>query len=420
LTWFLVRRHTSADRLSLAAAAVVVVTPALLDVSAHAWSETLFCVCVLVFIVTLEEALARPANQVRLCAFAGLLAGLGFLVRYAGLSLVVVGVVAIIVGGLRGWFVQRAACLTVFMLAAVPLPAAWILRNATSSAPYLMGPRVGVNLGPLALLEKFSDGLVALIAPAATRWVWLVGLAPLVGAVTIGVVVATRERTARQPWVGRHSPAPLVIFVCVYGSFVLVAGKVAGASVDTRTVMPIFIPSVVIVAWLVAETLRASSRGGRSSRRLVETVTGIGLVWLLCAGIWFGWTAWRTGEHPRGLAARVGTPSGLAARVRSLDSSVLVSTNKPWTLYGQTGHQPIVPSPGPLYPSVSLVPPTRDALADAACSRRVFYAWYGDASLVPGFVPSFGKKLTLQPVGTFDDGGLFLVRPGPGECANAH
>src|SRR5260370_41157321 len=95
-SWVLFRRHVRSPRLLLAATAAVALSPAVLNVADEAWSEPLFCVVLLVFILVLEDAVAARPPSPRLVAIAGLIAGVAFLVRYAASALIIAGVVVLL------------------------------------------------------------------------------------------------------------------------------------------------------------------------------------------------------------------------------------------------------------------------------------------------------------------------------------
>jgi hypothetical protein len=125
-------------------------------------------------------------------------------------------------------------------------------------------------------------------------------------------------------------------------------------------------------------------------------------------------SSWAMGRAPRGYATDTLASSALARAVRvHAGSSAIVTTNSPWALYSATGHQPVLPTPGELYPSVSLPPATSDMLADAACGQRVYFAWYS-RSRHPS--TDLGRALRLTVVANVSDGVLYLVHPPRGEC----
>jgi hypothetical protein len=415
LSWVLLRRHTRSWLLALAGATVVVAAPAMLNVADHLWSEPLFCVVLLAFFLCLDEAFTRSGRaQLRLVAAAGLLAGVAFLVRYAGMALIPAGVVALAAAPVAAGGRARARRMAAFLAAAAPLPALWLLRNALSGAPYVMGPRVPVPLGLPAVVGEFLESVGQLFARGTQlTFPWLLVLVAFVTLAAVGAVHLSRAGSELDT--DRAGMLPLLAFVVIYSVFVVVAGKAAGASVDTRTVMPIFVPLVISVTWLTGLGLRAiRSPGGRVCTRVVVAVAVVGV---LCMTISVTQAVVDTGSAPvSGYAADAQHEGALARSVDLLAPSSSVFTNKVWTLYSSTGREPIVPAPGPLYPSVSLVPASMDELVDASCHQGAYLAWYTPAPMLAH--PKLGS-LRLTRVAVDDDGVLYAVHAPSGWCVPA-
>jgi hypothetical protein len=416
LAWALLRRHTSSRGLALAATGLVVVSPALLNVSAHAWSEPLFCVVILGFILVLEDVLAASdrQRQVALVVGAGLLAAVGFIIRYAGFTLLLVGIIVLLFS--RVSVRTRLRNVGIFVLTGSLIPAIWLLRNASSGGRYLLGPRASVSDSVPSLVSKFVDGGITMFVShsAATR-TRLVVLGPLVVLVGIGLLMRFRRRPDDpDARVKVASTVPLATFIAVYSASVVVSGKTAGSSVDLRIVMPIFVPVVVVGAQFASRAL-AAARAAASEwpRAVVYLLTVGGLLGVISTADTYAQTSWAMGRAPHGYATDTLASSALARAVRvHAGPSAIVTTNSPWALYSETGHQPVLPTPG-LYPSVSLPPATSDMLADAACGQPVYFAWYL-RSRHPNM--DLGRALQLTVVANVNDGVLFLVHPPRREC----
>jgi hypothetical protein len=408
LSWALLRRHVTSPRLVLAATVAVALSPAVLNVADEAWSEPLFCVVLLVFVLVLEDVVAAHPPSLRLVGAAGLIAGVAFLVRYAASALIITGVLVLLVSRRPNWWPTRWLQVGVFLLGAAPLPALWVLRNATSGAPYVLGPRVAVTSSPWSLIVLFLGGIKELLVPTTATALWAVIVLPVAVVLAVGAATAIRARARRQPLVGSRSAAPLLGYVGVYAAFVLIAGKVSGASVDVRTIMPIYLPLLIVGAWLVEEARQRAPWATRLWRRprVGLAVAGACLVFYGC---WFAQISWADGRVARGYAATRVVRSPLAAAVRRLPAGALVVTNAPWALYYASGHQPIVPAPGPLAPAVSLVPATLDVLTDAACAHAVYVAWFGGNP--PHAMPGSSPRPTGVRLLTVRDGLLDLLRP---------
>ncbi len=413
LSWALLRRHVTSTRLALVATAAVALSPAVLNVADEAWSEPLFCVVLLVFLLVLEDVIAAHPPSARLVAAAGLTAGIAFLVRYAAAALIITGVLVLLAARRPTRWRTRCLQVGVFLAGAAPLPALWVLRNATSGAPYVLGPRVAVTSSVWSLLVLFLGGVKELLVPTTATALWAVLAVPVAALLAVGVVSAVRAQARRQPLVGSRSVAPLLGFLVVYAALVLVAGKVSGASVDVRTIMPIYLPVLVVGAWLVDQARQGDPWAARlrGHRRAAFAVAGACLAFY---GAWFVQVSYADGSVARGYATPRVVHSPLAAAVRRLPAGVLVVTNAPWALYNGSGHQPIVPAPGPLTPAASLVPATLDVLTDASCTHGVYLAWFGP--IPPHEITGSSPAPTGTRLVKVADGELDLLRPHSLSC----
>src|SRR5260370_8930666 len=120
----------------------------------------MFCDLVLGLLVALEDATgaagASGERRDRWLLAAGLLAAMAFLVRYAGVALVVVGVVTVVASSRRAPWRTLFGRLAIFLTGAGSLPALWVLHNATSAAPAVLGPRVRARPDLLSFPNPFS------------------------------------------------------------------------------------------------------------------------------------------------------------------------------------------------------------------------------------------------------------------------
>jgi hypothetical protein len=411
LTWVLARRHIASRQLALATTAFVAISPALLNVAGKAWSEPLFCVVLLAFIVVVETARASPEQTGRMAAVAGLIAGAGFLVRYAALALIITGMIALIAPGLGLGIRARLSRTAMFALTSALFPALWLVRNANTGAPFVFGPRVASTESPWHLIVLLLGGVESLFVPATATVLWVLVALPVAVLAAAGLRAVLRDRLARldQPPLG---VVPLVAFVGVYLAFIVLAGKVSGASVEARTVMPVYVPVVLLTGWLLSHVPNTSPWFRRvADRRAGWVLAG---AFLCVYGAWFGQAVWSDASTSPTFIGPAAVASPLAKTVRRLPSAAVVVSNAPWTLYFASGHQPVLPRPGPLVPSASLVPPSVDTIADVACSKPVYVAWYGrpSRSATPRVLP----RSDLIPVVDVRDGTLYRFDAKPVEC----
>jgi len=413
LSWALLRRHVDSTVVRVTALIAIACSPVLLDVSAKAWSEPLFCAFLLAFLLVIERAVCSVDARLRLVAAAGLISGAAFLVRYVGVSLIITGVVVCTLLPLGTSIRRRAERTLVFVLAAAPLPAIWALRNAGSGAQHLLGPRVALPGSPWIVVREFVVSAASLVALPRAPLVFVVCAVPIGVVAILGARAASRREGLVDQRRQLIALAPVFVFIAVYIPILLVAGKMSGASVDARTVMPLFVPLVVVVAGF-ADLARTESRSravsGRRRSYRAAMVVGSATTYLVVMGLVFATTAWADGRTARGYGSATARPSTVEQAVRGLDARALVVTNHPWTLYVATGHQPVLPTPRPLYPSVSIAPATTDQISDALCTRSVYLAWFTRGVDAAG-PPNLGSDVSIEALSTQTDGTVYRVIP---------
>jgi hypothetical protein len=416
MAWCMLQRHTRSRVVSLIGEGVIVASPAMLDVADHLWSEIMFSVAVLVFLIVLEEAVRRVhGSDIGWYLAAGALAGVACLVRYAGVPLVAVGVLC--AAAAPGHVRNRGRRTVVFLAAALPLPLLWAARNAMSGSRYVFGPRVASPLGLEQIVDQFLRSDVAMFVrglSSTDQSRWAIAVAIVVPA--LAVLAQSRRRVYSKADV-RPSVLPVLSFVVAYSLTVIVAGKTTGSSVDTRIVMPLLVPVVVLVARGAAEVGTAMRSTATAWGRPVLVVCScVAVSVLVAAGDRTVRVAWEAGRVPRGYVTDALAVSPLARAVHArVKHDEIVTTNSPWELYRATGHVPIVPTPGPLYPSASLVPLTTAQLAAEACRHRVYFAWYATGKPVS---PDLGVAFELRVVAVGPDGALYRVSPPSTRCVD--
>lgn len=249
LGYVLLRRHVRSPHVVLAGTVVIACSAVLLDVFKAALSEHLFIVVVLLLLLAAEEMVARPTS-VWLFAASAILVWAGFYVRYAGIVLVpLLALVVLVAAWPRG---VRSALLrsAVFLAVALSAPVLWMLRNIHSDNG-AVGPRRSAAATPLTNVKQAAStfsGWVSLNGPGKLRLAVLV-----VGIAFAAMVIALLVRQMPSRSSITHHVAemwPAALFVGVYVAYLTSAASVANlAVVDSRLLIPVYVPLVVIGAW---------------------------------------------------------------------------------------------------------------------------------------------------------------------------
>jgi 4-amino-4-deoxy-L-arabinose transferase-like glycosyltransferase len=418
LAWVLVRRHTASMLIALGTTALVAISPALINIASNAWSEPLYCALALAFIVALEHAIVPSEHQIQSIAAAAVLAGLAFLVRYVGLSLLVVGSLVLVASSYRDGMRAASRRLAQFWIVGLVIPGIWILRNAGSGTRFILGPRVAAPESWGSFVGRFLNGVADLFTPngipATTALV-----AVVVGLGGLGFYVSRSRRPDPTP---RTPPRvlALVVYVAVYVVVVVSAGKTAGASVNQRIVTPLYVPALILGAVLLEVTIRRLSSVGEGRWAAIAPgfVVMVVLTYLALTAVSFASQTWRNGETARGYTQKNSSGFQLVPIVEALPPRALIATNRPWTLFEATGRQPIVPSPGRVAPELSLIPISVSELDSQSCKRPVYLAWFTDGAQWPYTPAQLARHLSLHPVQTLSDGAvLYSIRPHDPDCS---
>ncbi|MDP9333782.1 MAG: hypothetical protein M3Q30_10805 [Actinomycetota bacterium] len=159
-----------------------------------------------------------------------------------------------------------------FAVAAASVPIVWMIRNVKAGSGPL-GPRADASASIFTNISRaaneFSTWVATDAPPSFVRGVVVVAV---FAAVVAGVVAL-----AYSSWSARdeRSLLPLTAFVALYVVYLVVSASfVAFAAINTRLMVPVFVPLVVLAAWLF-ERLGPVVRHA-SVRRAVTAVALVG------------------------------------------------------------------------------------------------------------------------------------------------
>lgn len=281
-------------------------------VASFAWSDVPFSLVVSLFLI----AASRIGKHRHGVVAVGALAAVAILLRYTGVTVLPVGVAAILL-----WSRARGRDTLVFLALATVPPALWVARNEiVSSTP--AGHRHGSSAGPGA----------ASVDTLRTLGSWLDPDAPKVGLALALVLLAAALVTAI-----RRRPSELEIlsgaFVCAYlATIVASEATVALDPVDDRLLVPVFVP----LGWLFVGSFDRLGSIASSRRHL-----GLAALALAAAMAAWGWM-----EASRYPALVESVRSASIARLpawtpgderRALAISRHVYTNAPDVIFLRTG-----------------------------------------------------------------------------------
>lgn len=421
LAHLLLRRHVR-DRLLVALATVLIAlsTPVLF-VAQMAWSELAFLTICLAMVLVLERVLVAPRAWRWLVCAAGL-AALGFLFRYAGVTLIALGLVTVAAATWRLGWRRAGAAMTAYVLAAGILPVAWMLRNRAADGT-LMGPRFPSSDGGVVTIKRFVTTVGGWAAPDPIPR----SLDGPVGLLVLLLLVAGSALVLRSRWStpddsvppasGAASPTgsaasllPLVAFVVIYAGYVIAAQLATAIDpIDTRLLSPLYVPLVILGA-IVLDAVAVEGRVGRVA--VPRLAVALALAAIVVQGQLFVRTARASAVHGNGYATPAWQSSALAATVGRLPADVDIYSNGSDALWAVLQRQPLLQSPAKGLPRSDVrqdLPP--EFLVDVGCQPS-YLAWFDTIDRPYLFAPDeLRNYVRLRRVSADADGTLYRIEP---------
>jgi hypothetical protein len=371
-----------------------------------AWSEPLFIVLCLAFLLVLSQVWDRRHLS---GGDVAVLVGLGsaaFLIRYVGLTLVLVGGL-VMLARLRPLDRRALTRVATFGLASAVVPIAWMLRNRAADGSLLgkyLGERAASQDSPRGVAVDTLSTLGEMALPVgdlANRPLVLLGSATVLLGLG-GLVLALR---AHRP---RGALLCCAIFTLVYATYLISAALwTSFEPINVRYVAPIFVPGVVVAAAGVEALHERLSRP--ASRAAIGALT-LGVIAIqLVASI---------GDARDGAADGIGfnrpavTTAAIAEQAEQLlgDGDAVVYSNLPHGLWAATRIQPIRWAPREVgFRGVPLEGELDVLVRELECSSHPSYLVYyfnGSADVVS--LEEIRAAVDTERVGVVPGGGSIL------------
>jgi hypothetical protein len=406
LAYVLVRRHVESRDIRAGATILIGASAVLLEVQTKALSEHLFLIVVLGFLLVLEELQVRPAH-LGLLAGAVALSWAAFYLRYAGIALLPTGAIVLVAAT---WSTDRRRGIlraAVFCAAGLAVPALLMLRNADRGAGPL-GPRAESSASPAENVRRVANEVSQWLAtdstPAVIRAVAVVAVVALVA----GCIVAARRGhiDLSSTW---RSVVPLLTFVTVYVVYLVAsASVVAFAAIHTRFMVPVFVPIVVLGAWLLDRTLPHVDRAA-----LRTAIVVIALVWVAGNVVWFAGRAARMAdEGAGGYATERWHESRLIEDVKRLDFAVPTYSNDSAAIRMFAGEEVEQSVARTRFQSDQRTGRLPAFVREVECEGRAQLVWFLPNARPYLYTPSqLAQVLSVEPVVERGDGVIYDLAP---------
>ncbi len=313
-------------------------SPAMLELHSLAWSEPLFLFLGTGTLLLLGESL--EGEGWRRAAGAGLLAGLASLTRYAGISLLATGGLALMLWG-AGTRRERLASVFAFVATGAALPLLWMARNLRLTGNAAARP---IGFHPVGMTQVWQavDTLARwLQIPRGLPGIAEAALIIVIAAATLALLLGIgRDRRVRSVGEANRRAMPgllrvALLHVAVYAAFLLASISLVDANtpLDSRILSPLY-PIGIIALMSAVDSLARSTRKLRPM--LFPVLAGLG-AWLVFSagssaalvregyqlGLGFNRAEWRV--------------SPTLARVAGLPEASVLYSNSPEAIYFRTG-----------------------------------------------------------------------------------
>ena len=395
LMWVLLRNRVR-PATAVAAGAGLGLSHGLLRMGSVVWSEAPYAVIALATFVVLTR---RPLTT-RLIACGGLLAGAGFLTRYAGIGLVIAAATIVLVASIPEERSVVASRLAVFAAAAAAPIAVWVTRNLGETGQPL-GPRfeggAAERITETVRLAFVGTGHIVI----GDGWSET-GRARLGAAIVVALALLAwfAIRTSKAIAVD----AGMAMFAAMSFVVPIVARQVTANDIELRVMSPMLIPIVYFAA--------VSFDRFDVHRAAIAVGAGV-LGWWCYHGVAF---AIRFPDYEMGSSGnKAQYAPQLYDVIDGLPADAVVLTNNPQRVWWFTRREPTLfgftrPRPGNSHYPLDAA----HTLAEA-CTGRAYLAWFDGLQNAGGGPierrPDITAIVELDRVEVVPGGELYLLVP---------
>ncbi|MEP7114477.1 MAG: hypothetical protein ABI862_14520 [Ilumatobacteraceae bacterium] len=361
------------------------------------WSEAPYAAISLATLVVLS----RRSITTRVAAIGGVLAGIGFLTRYAGIGLVATGVVMIAASAWRAddraMLIRRVGA---FVGGAIAISSLWVIRNLVQTGQPL-GPRFeGGTTEPLSRtlrLALIGTGHIVVGDGWSETAKARIGTAVLVGiALLVGLAVRSRKATVLDVGIAAFALTSFVVPI--------IARRATANDIELRVMSPMLIP-VIYLACVTFDRMC-------TLRSLVFAGTAL-LGWWMYQGVAFA--ARFPDLAPGGAGYKAQFAPQLYDVIDALPDDARILTNNPQRVWWFTDREPTSMGFTRPRPGNSHYPLDAHDTVQEACSGHAYLAWFDslqNAGASPDERrPDLAALVDLQLVDSVPGGALYVLAP---------
>jgi 4-amino-4-deoxy-L-arabinose transferase-like glycosyltransferase len=399
-------RHLHSRFLAFLGGAAVLFSTALIGISTYAWSEPIFVLLTMLILLQFERSdfTDSPVPW----ALTGLFAALAILDRYAGIVLVITGIVLLAVKRTNS-ITSRLGRLVLFLSIAMLPISLWFYRNYKISST-ITGYRVAADRTFLQSIHDTIKILSIWFLPRLIPLHYRVSLLLLLMIVVLWIVL--RVLRIEITVADITEIIPFLLFTFLYTIFMIYTTSTTALSqIDDRYMSPIFIPLMLSLFYLLDRWMYKYSLN--TENILPRTVLATCLViWLIYPVAMTSKTVMADIEQGAGgFHTAYWMESDLISYLQSNKLSGSVYTNEPSAVYALTGQ---IYNPSPEKFAYESQEPTDDLVrfqADLKSHGVLYIVWFG-TDWWKGYlydIDELANGCALEKIATLKNGDIYRM-----------
>jgi hypothetical protein len=351
-------RHRVRPVVALAGALAFGASQGFVRMASVVWSESPYAAIALATLVVLS----RTPVTTRIAAIGGLLAGIGFLTRYAGVGLIATGAVMV---AASAWPSDRRADLAkrlgAFSAGAIGISSIWVIRNLIQTGQPL-GPRFsGGATEPLSRTIRLAlSGTAHIVVGDGWSETALIRIGTIIVSaliVLLGLALYTRKSVVLDLGMMTFAVTSIVVPI--------VARRATANDIELRVMSPILIPAI----YAMCVTF------DRLCTRRTLAIAGTALLgWWMYQGVAFA--ARFPDFAPGGAGYKPQFSLQLYDEIDRLPPDATILTNNPQRVWWFTDREPTLMGFTRPRAGNSHYPLDADETVQEACSGNAYLAWF--------------------------------------------
>ena len=265
LSGLYLRRTLRSPLFAVGTALVVMTSVPFTHFASHLMTETVFCLFTLLALMQLDAFLNRRPDRSFL-AWAAIFTALASVTRYAGIAVILTGVLLLLLHPPRSLIVRLKDVVVYGVISSMPVVAVFARNWALFGSPDRERPHRNEQSLSDSLIQ-ISQIFERVLFPAhwpnwSTSLPWTVGLAGLLAVAALCIRAMTGDPAKLRISFSLGSALPLGAFVLVYLVFMMaVLPWFSGSGFLPRFLLPCYVPMVLLAAFLLDKSLCIRTEG---------------------------------------------------------------------------------------------------------------------------------------------------------------